>query len=353
MNVRSAVAVAASLLLAPPAAAQEARVLFDSSRDANNTDSRHCQFIDALAFTPDGKKVLMASTSRNLLAHTIAGQTLESGDEFAEKSFVALVVSPDGRGAASLHEDGSVAVWDVASLKTRHRVKWPDGRITALAYSPDSKTLLLAGVLGPKGDPPAAKSVLKVWDAVRAKEKSTRELGDNPITAVAVAPDGKALVAGLLGAGKDAEGVIQPLGPGDESDPPKLPFKDRHAGAVTALAFDPSGKFLLSGGADRTVRLFDPVAQKELAVLAGHARPVTLLGFLPDGTPFSGSQGDGTLRVWDVAGERERAIVRRDGFGTAVAVSADRKLAASGGPKGLIVWDLSPLFAKTPEKPAK
>jgi WD40 repeat protein len=56
-----------------------------------------------------------------------------------------------------------------------------------------------------------------------------------------------------------------------------------HAGPVTCVAFSADGKRVVSGGSDRTARVWDTATGKELLTLRGFARPVRAVAFSPNG----------------------------------------------------------------------
>jgi WD40 repeat protein len=84
--------------------------------------------------------------------------------------------------------------------------------------------------------------------------------------------------------------------------PDGQPQATGHQGVVTCLAFDPTGKILASGSADRTIILWDvPGFQPRPVVLSGHTGGIRAIAFSPDGSRLASGGADGSLRTWDVA----------------------------------------------------
>ncbi len=72
-----------------------------------------------------------------------------------------------------------------------------------------------------------------------------------------------------------------------------------HTDDVTACAFSPDGKRIVSGSRDRTLRLWDTASGKEIATLKGHAEAVTACLFCSQGRRILSAEDDGTLTLWD------------------------------------------------------
>jgi WD40 repeat protein len=80
-----------------------------------------------------------------------------------------------------------------------------------------------------------------------------------------------------------------------------------HSGPVYALAFAPDGKTLATGGADKTVRIWDLDSGKERLKLLGHSGQINAIAFSPDGRTLASGGADQVVRIWNA--QRDEVMV--------------------------------------------
>ena len=73
-----------------------------------------------------------------------------------------------------------------------------------------------------------------------------------------------------------------------------------HDGPVDAAAFSPDGKLVVTGGDDRTARLWDAATGEPVGRPLHHPGQVAAVAFSPDGKTVLTGCVDGIARLWEV-----------------------------------------------------
>jgi WD40 repeat protein len=119
-------------------------------------------------------------------------------------------------------------------------------------------------------------------------------------------------------------------------------FSDSHKDQVTAVAWSPDGRWALSGGADKKVRLWKMPSGRWRRTFTGHSDTVTAVAWSADGRFFLSGSGDQTMRLWEVSSGRCLRIFAHKGCVTAVAFSPDGRYALAGtADRAVLLWELS------------
>lgn len=151
---------------------------------------------------------------------------------------------------------------------------------------------------------------------------------------VAFGPDGQLLAAGL------SDGTVRVWELLRERE---IAVLKGHTDRVTGVAFSPDGRLLASGSWDRTVRLWDITSGQGVRTMVGHTNKVGPVIFSPDGELLASASEDGTVRLWDVATGDEVHILRGHTKGVyTVAFNSDGSLLATGSWDTTVrLWDVN------------
>ncbi len=135
---------------------------------------------------------------------------------------------------------------------------------------------------------------IRVMDLHDGKELWSAAASKQLITALAFSPDGKTLASAAGFAESDIR--LWDAAPGKE-----IGRLEGHKSWVGSIVFWPDGKKLASASADQTIRTWDLPNRKCLDVLRGHRLEVWHLALLPDYKTLVSGAKDGEVCLWDAS----------------------------------------------------
>ncbi|KAI2885980.1 hypothetical protein CBS13152_7275 [Aspergillus niger] len=82
-----------------------------------------------------------------------------------------------------------------------------------------------------------------------------------------------------------------------------------HSGSVQAVAFSPDGQTVVSGSADKTIKLWNAATGELQQTLKDHSDSVQAVAFSPDGQTVVSGSDDKTIKLWNAAtGELQQTL---------------------------------------------
>ena len=206
----------------------------------------------AVAFIPDGRNAVVAREDRVSVIDTSSGRVVR------DLAGQALALSPDGRQLATMpNQDGSVAVWDVATGRVRRHIEGPHLG-GAAGFTRDGRCFL---------DFNSTDNTIRLTELLTGRDRL--HLVTEPPGYAAdldTSPDGRFAATAC----EDRAVRVWDLATGT-----LVRRFDGHTRGVQTVAFSADGRLLASAGADTTVLVGPPVASPRRARCSGRppARP--------------------------------------------------------------------------------
>ncbi|MEV4516804.1 TIR domain-containing protein [Dactylosporangium sp. NPDC049525] len=277
-----------------------------------------------LVWSPGGETIAVAGNDGTTYFWDVAvgavRVTIEQQEEIS-----ALAWTPDSASLVTGDVDGAVRVWDAATGRQRLHISEDRQTVNVAAWSCDGA--LLATAVGDR-------STIRLWDAATGAAVTTLNAGRHDLVGVGVwspiephllavqdarslrlwdtnantvrarvspaghyglawSPDGRYLATTL-----DEEIIIRDAATMTEQHV----LIDRKA-ALRCVAWAPDGKRLATGGADCSVRIWQPPHPDPILVLDGHPAAVYTVSWSPDGRRLAASGGGWTPLIWDLPAE--------------------------------------------------
>jgi WD40 repeat protein len=229
----------------------------------------------------------------------------------------ALAFSPDGSElfAGGLRE---LTVWNPATGGLMRRIGNVAPRTFAIAFSPDGKSLAVAG------GAPGEYGELRIFEP-RTGEMLTQLLSSaDAVLGVDFSPTGELLAC----AGADHSLSVFETASGRRRH--HLPV---HSDAVTAVAFSPDSSKVASVSLDRGAKVFDSVTGKLAGIYRDHQAPLYAVAFSPDGAQILSAGRDKALHQWTVADGKKARELSGQGDVLKLVVAKNQAYLAGSGAK--------------------
>jgi WD40 repeat protein/serine/threonine protein kinase len=246
----------------------------------------------SVAFSPDGQRLACCTRRNGVRIWSTRGQFEEASPPSGTSGVTfALAFSPDARWMATARDDHVIRVWDLAPVDEPRAVSAHETDVSAIALSPNGKTLAIVGG--------------RNWAFGGRNGSSTIRLRNYPTATVS---------GELVG----------------------------HKGWPGCIAFRPDGNQLASGDQDGKTILWNTETRKQEAILERHQNTVLGVVYSPDGAVLATAGADQTVRLWRAATGESRGVLQHPASVHAVCYSADGRYLATGAADRLIrVWDTS------------
>ena len=300
--------------------------------NAKLTLAGHGTFVAGVAFSGDGKRLVVCSEGEVKMFDAVTGEPLLKF-EGHKQNLSCVAFSPDdrwivtGAGAGGQGiQPGEAKVWDATTGHLRFDLQGHQYPVFAVAISRDGKLIATAAAENTYNG-----SEVKIWDAVTGNELLTLPFVEN-VRCLAFHPGDQGLLTGTQ------KGKLEVW---DVSSGEKMLTVSAHTDKIHGVAFSPDGKRMISSSWDRTAKIWDAKTGQEIFVLKGHDSAVASAVFSPDGAKIVTSSWDQTAKIWNAETAQEMLTLKgHSAWVWTAAFSPDGKRVVTGSFDNTArVWD--------------
>ena len=282
----------------------------------------HTGSIEGIGFSGDGRLMVTTGGDKTLKIWDSATRTLNG--TLSLENGLATSLSVRNNRALTSHADGTSIVWDLDAKRRMFSFKRNDASIWAAAFLGSEDQIAAAG----------HDWIVALWQtSSQAAPAHVLEGHENAVQALATEPSGRWLASG----GADKMVKLWDIEAGEL----KRTYRN-HSDFISALALSHDGAMLAAASLDGAIRLWSTASNRPIRTLNNHSARVTSLVFSPSGDLLASAAEDGTVRVRGF--KRSRTYLTMSGLerpAKTLAFSPDGRTLATGGNDGTVtLWSL-------------
>jgi WD40 repeat protein len=252
--------------------------LWDSQNGAEQNCVEHDSVVSDVLFAIDSNFFVSGTENGNVYVWNVSDGSLAKSYEFGASEIFDIDLRPDGGQIAVAHGDGYVSVIDMTDLDSEPRDLEIGEIVLKVAYSPNNEWLGLGALSGQTF----------IWSV------------QNDFY---------------------YEGSA-------------------HTGKVIAIDFSVDSRWMISGGADSTVRTTEVTQNGIARMVLTHGDWVEDVEFGPSGVWFASASDDTNIRVWDVETGIEKVRMKHGDFAVEIDISDNGAwIASTSDDRTARVWD--------------
>ena len=230
----------------------------------------------------------------------------------------SIAWSPDGKFIGYGTFEGTVRIYDAATLKLVQLLVGHVGAVQSVSWNPDGQRIATGGV----------DKTVRVFGADGTPVRVLHG-HDDDVECVAWSRDGRHLASGSRDMSVrlwDADGTPGTVLRG-------------HSRTVCTVAWSPDSRRIASSGEDGTVRLWETDGTPG-PILKGHSGSVWSVAWSPDGRWIASGSHDSTVRIWNDDGTPGPVLREHTDVVISVAWSPDsQRLATAGYDRTIRLWN--------------
>jgi len=277
--------------------------------------------VSKLALAADGSAVIVSEQSgRVQVAQLTPGEAVRPTLR-SLPGVTSVAVTNNAELAALADAHGNITIWSPRTSEPERQVQFAQ-TVSSLMFAPGAAALVAGGELGKVG-----------WFSLKSDERREWSAHNGTVRALGFAQQGRYLATGSA----DRSVRVWDTATGAPASS-ALSATD----AVTSLNWSEDGKLLAFGSKDKSITLLDPKNEETRVKLRHHDEAVSAIGLSSDGRRLLTASTDSGVAEWALAEQPPAVLFDRGNVLAIAPVLGRAELVSAGlGANGVCLWQLT------------